>query len=395
MGLVGRVEDLALPDIFQILSLSKKTGKLTLTRREGTGVIVFKSGQIIYAASDSVRDTLGNILVCQKLITESTLMAALEAQHRSPDGKRLGTILVEMGYLTKETLEKVIRQQMEKVIYEFLTWKSGFFKFELMDVPDGDEVEVDAKDFLLKAGLNAEYLVLEGLRKLDELERERKRGGAREPGSRGAEEQRRFHPSSPAPYHPSPEGSPAPLPPKRTLSALKAVLSEIRSPSFTGEITLTIMRYAAEIVNRGVLFVLRKDGIAGMGQFGIDLRGTSADERVRNIKIPLDQPSVLAEVIERRQTYHGKLEKTFWNDYLVEQLGGSVPEEVVAVPMIISGTVVVIFYGDNLPKNRPIGEIEGLELLMMQAGLAMEKSLLEMKIKNFEQKLQEAGGLRP
>ncbi|MFN3476237.1 MAG: DUF4388 domain-containing protein [Candidatus Methylomirabilales bacterium] len=379
MGLVGRVEDLALPDIFQILSLSKKTGKLTLTRREGTGVIVFKHGQIIYAASDSVRDTLGNILVCQKLITESTLMAALEAQHRSPDGKRLGTILVEMGYLTKETLEKIIRQQIEKVIYEFLTWKSGFFKFELMDVPDGDEVEVDAKDFLLRAGLNAEYLILEGLRKLDEQERERKSRGAREPGSRDAQ--------APPP--------PAPLPTKQTLSTLKAVLSEIRSPSFTGEITLMIMRYAAEIVNRGVLFVLRKDGIAGMGQFGIELKGASADERVRNIKVPLDQPSVLVEVVERRQTYRGKLEKTFWNDYLVEQLGGSVPGEVVAVPMLVSGTVVVIFYGDNLPKDQPIGEIDGLELLMIQAGLAMEKSLLEMKIKNFEQKLQEAGGLRP
>ena len=404
MGLVGRLEDLALPDIFQILSLSKKTGKLTITRREGTGVIVFKNGQIIYAASDSVRDTLGNILVCQKLITESTLMAALEAQHRSPDGKRLGAILVEMGYLTKETLEKVIRQQIEKVIYEFLTWKSGFFKFELMDVPDGDEVEVDAKDFLLKAGLSAEYLVLEGLRKLDELERERKlaRDQAEVQGCRGAEV------ISPAPLLlrssvsslSSPVSSPAqkapqPSPGKQTLSTLKAVLSEIRSPSFTGEITLTIMRYAAEIVNRGVLFVLRKDGIAGMGQFGIDLRGASADERVRNIKIPLDQPSVLAEVIETRQTSRGKLQKTFWNDYLVEQLGGSVPEEVVAVPMIVSGTVVVIFYGDNLPKDQPIGEIDGLELLMIQAGLAMEKSLLEMKIKNFEQRLQEAGGLRP
>ena len=95
MGLVGRLEDLALPDIFQILSLSKKTGKLTLTRREGTGIILFKSGEVIYAASDSVRDTLGNILVCQRLITEGLLMSALEIQHKSPEGKRLGTILVD------------------------------------------------------------------------------------------------------------------------------------------------------------------------------------------------------------------------------------------------------------------------------------------------------------
>ncbi len=109
MGLVGRLEDLGLPDIFQIISLTKKTGKLTLTRREGTGVIIFRDGQIIYASSDSTRETLGNILVSQKLITESTLIAAMEVQHRSPTGKRLGTLLVDKGYLTEETLEKVIR----------------------------------------------------------------------------------------------------------------------------------------------------------------------------------------------------------------------------------------------------------------------------------------------
>jgi len=369
MGLVGRLEDLALPEIFQILSLSKKTGRLTLTRREGNGVIVFKDGKIIYAASDTIRDTLGNILVTQKMITESILLAALDAQHRSLDGKNLGTLLIEMGYIKKETLEKVIRQQVERVIYEFLTWKTGFFKFELMEIPVGEEIEVDTKDFLLKAGLSTEYVVLEGLRKLDEMEKDRKA---------------QKHPA--APPRESPQGEsrrvaqapPAPAPP-RGLSGLRSILAEIRSPSFTGEITLMLMRYASEIVNRGVLFLVRRDAITGMGQFGIQLQGVSADDRVRSIKLPLDQPSVFSEVIAKTQTYRGKLESTFWNDYLVEQLGGQVPNEVIAIPMIVGGPIVVIFYGDNLPDDGPIGEIESLELLMIQAGLAMEKALLEIR----------------
>jgi hypothetical protein len=381
MGLVGRLEDLGLPDIFQIISLTKKTGKLTLTRREGTGVIVFKDGQIIYASSDSIRETLGNILVCQKLITEATLLAALEVQHRSPTGKRLGAILVEKGYLTKETLEKVIKQQIEKVVCEFITWKSGFFKFDVLSLRNGDEVEVDAKDFLIKTGLNPEYLVLEGIRKMDEQqEREREQ-------KKNAQSQRVTVSAAAAQDEAGAQK-------RRTLTTLKAVLSGLRSPSFTAEITLTLMRYAAEIVSRGILFALTRDGIIGMGQFGIELNGGSADDQVRKIKIPHDQPSILAQVSETRQTYRGKLQKTFWNDYLVTQLGGSVPQEVLAVPMIVNGAVVVIFYGDNVPTNRPIGEIEGLELFMIQAGLAMEKSLLERKIEAFEQRNPEGGSLK-
>jgi hypothetical protein len=378
MGLVGRLEDLGLPDIFQIISLTKKTGKLTLTRKEGTGVLIFKDGQIIYASSDSIRETLGNILVSQKLITESTLIAALEVQHRSPTGKRLGTILVEKGYLTKETLEKVIRQHIEKVVYEFITWKIGFFKFDTLNLPDAGEVEVDSKDFLIQTGLSPDYLLMEGMRQLDERARERTLKSAQS------------EPAAPLPV--AAPGQP-PSRTKETLATLKAVLTGMRSPSFAAEITLTLMRYAAESVSRGVLFALTKEGIIGIGQFGMSLNGTSPDERVRRIMIPADQPSVFSEVIDTKQTYRGKLREASWNEYLVAQLGGSVPHEVIAVPMIVNDTVVVIFYGDNLPTNRPIGDIEGLELFMIQAGLAMEKTLLEKRIEAFEQKLR--GGPHP
>jgi len=370
MALVGRLQDLALPDIFQIIAVTKKTGKLTLTRREGTGVVLFQTGQVIYAASDASRETLGNLLVCQKLITESTLNAALEAQHRSPTGKRLGTILVEKGALTKEQLESVTRAHVEQVICEFLTWKIGFFKFDVSAAPEAQEAEVDAKDFLLGEGLSADYLLLEGMRRLDEQQRDQSAKGA---------------------ARPSPAAGKPPAPREEKHSALKALFAGIRSPAFANELTLTLLRFAAEIVNRGVLFYPTKEGMRGMGQFGIETNGTPPDELVRKLIIPLDQPSLLAEVHATRQTYRGKLQKTAWNEHLVKELGGAVPPESIAIPMIVDGRVVLIFYGDDMPESRPIGEIEDLELFMIHAGLAMEKSLLEKKLQSLEQRVQRAG----
>src|SRR5574341_2107475 len=169
MGLVGRLEDLNLRDIFRLLALSKRTGKLSLSRREGNGVILFREGKIIYAASDSVRDTLGNILVSQNLLSEAELLAALEAQYKSVEVRRLGGILLEMGLVTHGTLDHAIRGQIEKIIAEFLAWNTGFFRFELMVIPASEEVEVDAKDFLLEGGVSGDSVIQEASRRLDEI----------------------------------------------------------------------------------------------------------------------------------------------------------------------------------------------------------------------------------
>jgi hypothetical protein len=42
---------------------------------------------------------------------------------------------------------------------------------------------------------------------------------------------------------------------------------------------------------------------------------------------------------------------------------------------------VAILYGDNLPEKRPIGDTEALEIFLSQAGLAMEKALLERRLR--------------
>jgi len=387
MSMVGRLEDIALPDILQILSISKRTGKLTLTRREGSGVILFREGRVSYAASDSARETLGNILVCAKHITESMLMAALEVQHRGTERRPLGAILVEKGHITREVLEKCIRQQIERVICEFFTWRKGFFKFEMMDVQAIDGVRVDAQDFLLKAGLSPEFLVLEAARRTDEQERQGKPEGqapAPEMFAAPAPGPTRAAPKKPAGDQPRRDPAARPLGGNGSLRELRSILQEIRAPNFTGEITLMIMRYAAKLVSRGVFFVMKSEGICGMGQFGLHGLGPAADERIRAIKVPADAPSVFAEVLERRQAYVGPLQKTPWNDRLIQELGGAAPQTVLAVPMTVNEVIVAILYGDNAGDGEPIGELEGLELVMNQAGLAMEKALLETKIKAFE-----------
>lgn len=349
MGLNGRLEELGLPDVFQILHLSKKSGRLVLTRREGAGMIIFREGQIIYAASDSVRDTLGNILVSQKVLTEEQLTAGLEEHHTGAEGKRLGTILVERGWITQEVLERAVRQQIERVIHEFLTWETGFFRFDPLELADEGEITVDVQDFLLRHGVNPENILLDGLKLLGER---RKAEGSR----------------------PTPEAAAS------GLTSLKRLLLEMRSPAFTGEVSLMILRYAAQHLRRGVLLMVRRDALSGLSQFGLTLPEGSPDERIRDLRIPLDAPSLFKDVVESQASFVGSIPRKKANEQFLKQIGGLTPVDALAVPMLVNGRVAVVLYGDNAPEARPVGPPDSLEVLMVQAGLAMEKNLLERKI---------------
>lgn len=377
MSLVGRLEDLALPDIIQIISLSKKTGTLVVRSRKGTGMVVFREGQVIQAGSDIIRDSLGNILVSQGMTDAATLSKALAAQKASPD-KPLGMILTEMGVVPAPTLEAVVRKQIEEIVYDLLAWEEGFFNFELGEIAPKDKIEIDTQDFLLRSGISAEYLLMEGTRILDEKRKDMPKT-PRPP----AEPPLPMPPMPHMSYEPAKEEFRTRIEqeePRKEITTLKSMFDELRFPTATAEVTLLILRYASEVVNRAVLFMVKKDEVRGLGQFGLELKNASPDQVVRNIKVPLDKPSFFLTVVENRRTYQGPVEDTEHNKYLLNELGGALPDAVLAIPLIVDGKVALIVYGDNQPEGKPIRGAETLEIFMNQAGMALEKALLEKKL---------------
>lgn len=379
MSLVGRLEDLALPDIFQIVSLSKKTGALIITGKEGRGVVVFKNGQVIQAAADFVKEDIGEILLSGEIIKKKDLDLAMEVKKMLPEDKSIEEVLIEMGLISKETLEEVNRHRIEDIVYRLLLWEDGEFSFELGEGDLKERVKMNHLGYPLQYGMSPEYLIMESTRLYDERRKEgietlpRKTLPRFEPLEEKVESEEWEEE-----FLERDKGD------RKVLSSLKAMVTELRFPTATSEITLLILRYASDVVNRGILFMVKKNEIVGLGQFGIELKGESPDQRVRNIRIPVDEPSVFLKVLETLQTYKGGLEENKWNDYLINEIGGANPLEVLVIPLISEGRVIAVLYGDNLPEMKPIGDIEGLEIFINQAGLAMEKALLERKINELE-----------
>ena len=154
----GTLEDFALPEVLRLLSSAKKTGRLDITRRAGTGSISFRGGEIVDADTELSSSLLGQKLVRSGAITELQLRRALDEQAAS--GDRLGRILLTSKVLDEVDLENSLRGQIEDAVFELLCWETGEFSWTEVD-PEPTEVEIS---------LAVENLVLEVSRRLQERE---------------------------------------------------------------------------------------------------------------------------------------------------------------------------------------------------------------------------------
>jgi CheY-like chemotaxis protein len=559
MSLVGNLEDLGLGEILQIVSLSRKSGILTLYSRGREGKIVFRQGQVIRATSPTYKEGLGEVLLRKGLIDHNLLRRALSIQKGKGFKERLGTLLVRDFQISAATIEEVVREQIENVAYSLFDWTEGTFAFELQDnVEVVDTIEMDPMQFMLEQGLNPQFLAMEGSRIIDE----KRRGGedvkyakpltqtippseegidlnfnllepesllpspfsASEPienpilvlvddnaatrealvpslqqsgyavyafaksegaitklaalyrdGQRpvalvdlimpkmdgsgmlgGVELLELIKDNFPdisvlamADYHNSEAerkvrrmrfpllmkpriteirdndllltfvgrllaelakvrsggGGPTewsdkvnlgdelrlemgeepatfgPVVQSAGISLLRGMLEELHNPSLGGGFILLVLRFASEFMNRAVVFIVKKEEIVGLGQFGIDDIDGLADSQIRNMKIPRGENSIFAQIIETQVSVKIKPDDGEWNRYLLGQLGGGLPTEVFVGPIVSEGKVVALLYGDNLPEKKPIGDTDSLEIFLSQAGLAMEKALLQRRLK--------------
>jgi len=164
------------------------------------------------------------------------------------------------------------------------------------------------------------------------------------------------------------------------LHLLRGMLQELNNPSLGGGIILLILRFASELMNRAVIFLVKDQEIVGLGQFGIELPGESPDAKVRTTRIPTGEDTLFSEALTSMVPTKGSPPVQRWNSYLFNQFGGEPPAEVFVGPLVSEGRVVAILYGDNLPEQKPVGDTEALEIFLSQAGLAMEKVLLERRL---------------
>jgi len=156
--LKGTLDDFTLPDVFRLMSFTRKTGKLDVVRSAGAGKVFFREGEVYYAESSISREPLGQKLIKARVLSEGQLMRALDEHAAS--GRRVGEVLVEHGAVTEEQLQAAVAEQVQDAVFDLLRWDLGEFTWQPGVVAD---VEVPI-------AVSGENLIMEASRRLDELE---------------------------------------------------------------------------------------------------------------------------------------------------------------------------------------------------------------------------------
>ncbi len=158
MAIRGSLKEASFPDVLQLLALGQKSGCLSIVDGTKFGSVFFQNGKISFAAIVNRRDRLGDSLVKRGHITKEQLDDALRQQLKLP-GRRVGELLIELGFVAREVVEKELRALVEEAVFSLFTWTQGIWTFEPDVHPDGRQ---------LLTPINPESLLMEGARRTDE-----------------------------------------------------------------------------------------------------------------------------------------------------------------------------------------------------------------------------------
>ncbi len=165
MPIEGPLRELGIHDVFQLLDLSRKTGILRVTSdlRGDEGMVYFESGRVVHGSIRSKPQPTEEVLVAAGKITPAELerARALVAEHGSE--ANLTDMFIQAGVVSERDLERLLKQRLEGIVFDLMSWREGFFSFEeraITEVPAGARVTIAT-----------ESLLMEGARRIDEWSR--------------------------------------------------------------------------------------------------------------------------------------------------------------------------------------------------------------------------------
>ncbi len=187
MSLLGRLEDLSLTDIIQIVYLSRRTGVLEIINEVGRHTVLFRQGLVVNAASPEYPDLVAFLEGTQLLNAAQAKMV----RQMEENGISAGMTILEMNILSKDDLANAVRQRVLNVVTPLLLSKEGEFNFILSETMSAADLEHDPDGLFKDGGLPPNKLLGsadgEKIKPLKGLEESLKAGKALLRGSASAE----------------------------------------------------------------------------------------------------------------------------------------------------------------------------------------------------------------
>ncbi len=167
------------------------------------------------------------------------------------------------------------------------------------------------------------------------------------------------------------------------LRSLREVSARMRDPASRGDVLRLLLEYAGSVFDRVAIFAVRDGEAFGVAQVGMPGAGGPDDEDLRKIRFPSDEPAWCRKVLRAQAPVRTALEDDGDRD-LSSRLGHTPPSELYAAPIESGERIAALLYADNLASQRPLGDTSALEVVLHEAGLALERTVLERALAQVE-----------
>jgi hypothetical protein len=138
--LEGSLDAFSLPDIFQLLSFTKKTGGLHLRRDDLHGVVYVTTGSLTGGSSNVGREALARRLIGVGVVNDDGLRSAVDSALDDAD-LGVGRALQRDGHVDDSVLHETASEHVIDTVFDLLRWPEGDFEF-VVDEVNPDDVGV-------------------------------------------------------------------------------------------------------------------------------------------------------------------------------------------------------------------------------------------------------------
>jgi hypothetical protein len=169
-----------------------------------------------------------------------------------------------------------------------------------------------------------------------------------------------------------------------TLGRLKEVSARMRDSSSKGGVLPQVLQFASETLSRVAMFTIQDDTAQGIAQVGLPKAGGPDQRGLREVTLPHREPAWFRRAVDSRSPVRAAPSDD-GDQRLAVLLGNAIPEEAYVAPIESGERVVALLYADNLPGGEPIGDTNALEVVLHEAGLALDRAWMERALKEAEE----------
>lgn len=155
LSIQGTLAETTVPDLFRSIIRSGETAVLSLDAIGRNDIIYFNEGRLIFASSTDPDVGLAETLL---RTGELNLAQYNSVMDRMIVSRRIGALLIELGYLKPEELSRAVERQSSAIVVNAMRYRSGSYTIQFTS---------DFPDEIITLPLTTERLVLDGVRQIE------------------------------------------------------------------------------------------------------------------------------------------------------------------------------------------------------------------------------------